>query len=291
MITTGNHWRLVGLLEKDVEEESVAASIASGVEDFHVIDYRINDAQDEFSPELARICSRIPDNSQAQAQENNGHPSRRLWAGRIVPSHASSESDNEIIKICRQSGKEIIDQLALFVAIAYNNLSACQTPRTILIGKDMPCRILQSNDSKGLQSRVVAFGTVKLQYLKLHKMVSHDIQLHVIHPLGLGDSGNVCLATSSSGASCCAVKFYHRPKGESVDPDEIVEAECEIWNKVYGKFKMVKKAFTLPIPERICLVMPYMEPIPEAERYAFLENGQVEAALRRFVEFVLFIEI
>jgi hypothetical protein len=57
--------------------------------------------------------------------------------------------------------------------------------------------------------------------------------LYAIHPLGMVESGNCCLAFSSNGKLCCAVKCFH----SSASRTEGIEGECGNWNTVYKKLK------------------------------------------------------
>ena len=104
---------------------------------------------------------------------------------------------------------------------------------TIMIGKKMPCRFLkdesQTEDNK-MKDKVFAFGTVTPTKLNLSTYNNTLSEICVVHPLGLGDSGNVCLGISKSGGSCCAVKFYHNIERR----DELAEEELKEDSKQEG---------------------------------------------------------
>jgi Family of unknown function (DUF5898) len=123
---------------------------------------------------------------------------------------------------------------------------------------------------------------------KCLRIQNHPIgenQLELLQPksrdtthLGMGAHGNCCLAVSSTGESCCAIKFFHQPGVFG----EYVRYECDNWNKVYGGKNGFPQCQVLRIAEGYCLVMPYLHPIPKSERHKRIEDQSVYKALQLF---------
>ena len=281
MISTGNQWRIVGLLNDDQNSE-----ILSNFKKL-LSEQRLksedgalalnNTTNSEVSPEERGVLSFEEDVELADAT---------IWAGEIVPSHEGVDT-NDLVNMVKQSGEQIISQLVLFVVKACSDLSVFLDhggpEKSIKVRPKMPCRILTKQGTRDhkTQDGVFAFGSITLPNLNLHTFTPANLKyFYVIQHLGMGEYGNVCLGTSSTGGSCCAIKFYH----EKSRRKQFAKAECANWEKVYGKISGFRMPFILEVAGGDCLVMPYLHPIPENERLELLDNGVIKTTLETFAK-------
>ncbi|KAG7362126.1 hypothetical protein IV203_025792 [Nitzschia inconspicua] len=290
MIATGNQFRLVGtysgedlrdrgkfdkkLLNEIRKDTSSGEAIAAVLKEFQKwTDNSFSGCSTTNSPEEPRVVLSQYGSGQKDEQANPV-----VWASKIVPSFEDLNDEDEMIKKVRDSGAEILSLLVLFVVKGCQMLTAflksTDGPQlvspSITIRQKMPCRVLQTNE------RIFSFGSVQVNSLNLNKY-NATLPLYVIHHLGMGEHGNCCLAISSKGESCCAIKFFHKVNRR----DDAVMEELENWNKVYGRGK-VPACRVLKAAEGLCLVMPYFRPIPNKERKKVFANGSIETALKRF---------
>jgi len=206
---------------------------------------------------------------------------RILHASRVVPDLLDDKLQNDI-KVAN-AGEAIIQLVVLYV------LQACSTlvglldsnnlpTKHITIRPKMPCRVLTNNED------VFSFGTVPLTQFNPAKFLpngEHTEIIHVIHPIGSGEYGDCCLGVSKGGASCCAVKFFHKMKG--LTAKQQAENELSNWNKVYGGRSEIPKCFMWKIAgQEACLVMPYLRPIPISDRRRLLDEGVILQTLKYF---------
>ena len=284
MITSWNHWRLVGtftdlerndldtgnvqeLIEKIIEGKtfSIPMPFKSTETDNHP-DKRLTQRSEKGSPVKQR----------AQLIGNKGNDGgRNIWGSNIVPSLEStvSNDEEEVFAQVKKSGTLIVSLVALFVTMAYKALldylkdnSLTTSLQPVTIRPNMPCRILR--DKKPF----FEFSTINFdsdQDIDWNNFNPNLQNLYVIHHLGMGEYGNCCLAVSKTGQSCCAVKFFHRATSD----DGSAERECSNWNKVYENMKGFPKCRTMQVAEGNCLVMPYLHPISTEERQNLINDS------------------
>ncbi|KAG7374347.1 protein kinase domain containing protein [Nitzschia inconspicua] len=295
MITTGNHWRLVGtysdedpgdrdnldelLLTQIKEDTSSNETVAGVLKQFReMMDTGSSGCSDKDSPEQPSVVVR----SKAGNRRKHKVANRFVWASKIVPSFEESMNEDEVIAQVKESGVQIVSLIVLFVVkgcqvlteFLKNNGVSPSFPPSITFRPKMPCRILETNEPK------FTFGSIIVDSLNLNEYKVEPLpkRLFVIQHLGFGGSGNCCLALSDKGESCCAIKFFHRARDRDIRAVE----ECSNWNKVYGKANVVPKCRVFEAAEGYCLVMPYFRPILEADRRKMLENGSIKKALEQF---------
>jgi hypothetical protein len=297
MISTGNHWRLVGTFTDDEQsdlgraDEIVRKRLEHGTtskEMIQEIKRRFNQhdcprkrtpqsIEEDFpeQPKLKLQC----DKEESRAYEK----SRVVWASKIVPSFESVTNEGwsgeeEIFNQVTKSGTAIVSLITLFIVKACEtlldflesaNFSTCVQDMTIR--SPTPCRILKSNEN------VVNFGAITLTDLSFDKFDQNHTTLYVIYPLGMGCLGKCSLAVSESGKSCCAVKFFHSSAGRAN-----AERERSNWNKVYANMKDFPTCRVIQAAGGYCLVMPYLHPIPKADRERLMTDGSMEASLQSF---------
>jgi hypothetical protein len=296
MISTWNHWRLVGKFaddEKDLAKAvtNVRKRLGQGTNSEKRLEEikRRFISQNETKKRPRRgIDNDSPDRPKLEFEcdkKNNGAnwidgQRRDIWASKIVPSFDFSTED-EVLKEVQESGEPINWLGTLFIVNSCENLldflqdgKYSTSSPTSTIRSPRPCRVLTDNE------QVFAFSTINLDKINFNKFNPNLKRLHVIHHLGRGDSGNCCLAVSETGSSCCAVKFFHPSASR---PDDIAD-ECGNWNTVYSKLKDFPNCRVVKTGNGWCLVMPYLHPIPKGDRWQYIENGQIETALKQFCE-------
>lgn len=289
MITTFNHWRIVGLLGQETTEGAAMThklDIQAILEKFkNMSKSPICDTTNAaHSPPLEKSID-VP-----AKEDPNRENERKMWACEIVPPLNTESQGDDIRASVEQAGEAIVKEAVLFVAKAISDLvelfqrdsGASLDSPMIRLREKMPCRTLtnrQKGDDKDKED-VFAFGSIKLNQLNLDSFCETEC-IHVIHHLGMGDFGSVCLAVSSTGGSCCAIKFFH-DRGER---EEYATAELANWGKIYGCDELLPKPYTLRAAEGSCLVMPYLHPITTPQqRQEFLKDGTIRDLLRRFAK-------
>ena len=209
---------------------------------------------------------------------------RVIWGCQIVPpDHTQCRNPKNVSAGEDTVGVRIVKQCAVLVLAGYELVADRPNPTgKVDIRTQMPCRIPARHTGKQRTARngVFAFGSVHIkERLEFDGFNPDLMNLHVIHPLGIGAEGHVCLAVSKNGSSCCAIKFYHDPDHRNT----LAATECENWQTVYkGNEDDCSKVYTIELPEGNCLVMPYLHPIAKSDRLAFLDDGTIETALRDF---------
>jgi hypothetical protein len=259
MVTTGNHWRLS--CTKKETKLSFFLGLNKVVQRLreHVAGHKVpvGPEEDTISPSQSEVVF---------DGENPGSTTveRVLYSSAVVPNISDNLDDDDAA--VSNAGKDIVNLVVLYV------LKACLTlvvmldhnlsKNMIVVRPKMPCRLLTRNE------RVFAFGTVTLKKLNLGSFIQKNLQkLHVIHHIASGEYGSCCLCVTVSGASCCAVKFFHRSKGG--DFATRAQAELENWKTVYGE----REGFaceTWKVAGSECLVMPYLKPVNPEQRHALL---------------------
>jgi hypothetical protein len=301
MITTWNQWQIVGLHDdKLISGDSTGDSAASNVrhlfEKFKlfrqrkqtqpVVDNAMNPSfEQSVSPEQKSIIIKKHERASSKQELR-----REIWASAIIPSHKNKDT-NQLLRVAEENGESIVCQLVLFVVKSCGDLQAVldldlrvmsEDINHVKICKMMPCRILRQNHKScsKTKSNVFAFGTVQLKNLNLDTFCKAE-SIHVIHHLGMGEYGNVCLGTSSKGSSCCAIKFYHNASLRV----EFASRECQAWENIYGlcipKFPI---PYLLQVTGGPCLVMPYLHPIEKGERQDLLDQGVLKEVLVTFAK-------
>lgn len=143
----------------------------------------------------------------------------------------------------------------------------CKTPGKQ--GKDMRCSFRKMSWPKANLDSCINFKNHTLIFLIYH--------------LGVGETGDCCLALNYSGTGCCVVKFFVRLDGEGTL--KLAEAEFENWRKVYGQDEKLPGCWVGQLPNNDgYLCMPYLKHVRSAQRQGVIENGQVEQALTRFAK-------
>jgi hypothetical protein len=290
MITTWNHWRMVGTvaddelndLDKADENRKIVVEQETGsnvlLKNIRLRFQNTGTLCSEESPEQQKV------HYQSQQEKSKRvNKSRVIWASNIVPSfeaitNTHGDLESAIVEQGKKSGSSIVSLVSLFVVKACKTLldfiqrshfSTFLHPVTVW--SMMPCRILTHN------AAVFAFGSITLRQINFDQF-SEGSTLHVIRPLGIGAYGNCCFAVSSEGASCCVVKFFHRPACKEVN----AQLECLNWNTVYKNKEGFPKCRAVKAAEGYCLVMPYLPPIPKKDRWKMIENNAIQGALEAF---------
>ena len=283
MISTGNQWRIVGLRNGlDGIADNVGEIVGSYV------------SKTRTTPSVSKARTTPSPGEKAPTFNKKENPpvvKREIWGSDIVPLHEGLESNSTqaLRNRVKASGEEIVSHLVLFLHKAFSNLiglfeRGVEPMGPNLHGGRLPCRILvndksrQTDDEETRKSHVFTFGTITLKQLQLRTFNPQLVRIYVCSHLGMGDNANVCLGTSESGGSCCAVKFYHNAK----EREQLAKEECQNWKKVYGSQTHFAMPYTLEVAGGHCLVMPYLYPIPPEERLEMLDNGEILRALKTF---------
>jgi hypothetical protein len=212
-------------------------------------------------------------------------PDRTLYATPILPPFPNNYAEYQSLEEKPRSGEDMVALVAWFVLRACSTLveflSKEPPTNSIEKGSRIPCRILSIN------SETFAFGTIALDKLNLDAYLKHPSkqEIYVIRYLGRGEHGSCCLAVSSTGASSCVVKFFHRETHLALgDATMAAQNELENWERVYPvNFKAGWKGCAVrQVAGGRCLIMPYVHPIPVAERRVLLQNCEIDNALNEF---------
>jgi hypothetical protein len=298
MIATGNQWRLVGTYTEDDPdnletankaiqgsmklETSTGKTVLSVIAQFQSSDS--SNRNNTGSPE--QPCVEFISEAISSRRNSGGSIAHRvIWASKITPSIEPQDDENQLVKGVEAAGGPIISLISLFVVQSCKLLleylgrnSVWQPNPSIRIHPKMPCRLLMAQNL-----RVFAFSTIRLKKQpKLDSFIQEGTrQLFVIHHLGMGASGNCCLAVTRNGGSCCAIKFYHHNLQEQ---DQLAGRELDNWNSVYGKVNNFPKCKVWRVAGGPCLIMPYLHPIPAVERQTRLTDGSIKKALQMFAK-------
>jgi hypothetical protein len=199
---------------------------------------------------------------------------RRLFASPIVPPFPQNKIEFDALNNQVTSGTPVVELIALFVLKPCSSLVDLLTQKnhiefsgpnktpTVHIVPYMPCRKLRDKE------KAFAFGIVTLKQLNLDRFVSRERiqEIKVICHIGRGANGTCCLGVSKTGASCCAIKFFHRRQegGVATNQSDMVEKELENWKNVYGQDEHLPQCFVWRCASTSgsCLIMPYLKPIP-----------------------------
>jgi hypothetical protein len=285
MITTWNHWRLVSTCHSHVTDDLksfMGTAVEESLQKFQGITVP-NQNWTNISAKGSPIVqeAKYIDNGPAVASK------REIFASQIIPDlmldydqeRNQDERSSTLQSTTQESGREILQLVIIFVLKALWSLSdllakpGC-SPWTVAIRPQMACRILQE-----VNPSVFAYGTATVTGVAYGKCVPAKARINVIHHLGSGEFGCVCLGVSVTSLSCCAVKFFHRSQ-----PDAATAAERELknWTKAYGKQSFVEKAHIRMAGTLSCLVMPYFRPVLKKDRKKLLRNGDIKRALENF---------
>ena len=222
-----------------------------------------------------------------KAESRPEEEARVIWGCQIVPpDHTQCRNPKNVPVGDDTVGVRIVKQCDVLVLASYELVADRPNPtgKVDSIRTQMPCRVLLARHTAGKQrptcNGVFSFGSVHIrERVQFDAFNPNLMNLHVIHPLGMGAEGHACFAVSKDGSSCCAIKFYHDPDHRNM----LAAKECENWQTAYkGMEDDCSKVYTLELPEGNCLVMPYLHPIAKRDRLAFLDNGTIETVLRDF---------
>ena len=275
MITTFNQSKVVGLINDAIMEQKngvYAFSNSSIREKFEGFAHRLP------SMDKSRSHSHSPNEKTFKGSRSKTRIERQMWACDVVPVLDQDLDEIQRKHAIKKYGEDIANEFAFFVVHAISNLQdyLLQKHSTssvdIRLNERIPCRNLKKGE------KVFSFGTMKLTKVNLDAFCKAD-NLHVIHHLGIGGSGNVCLAVSDKGESACAVKFYH----ETFRQKELAQEELENWRHVYGNDNDIGNPYIIHTANGECLVMPYLHPIPPESRAKML-NGTIQEVLRLFAK-------
>jgi hypothetical protein len=285
LITTWNHSRLVGTFIDDKHKS--LPNVLAGIEQLTNSKTTLQEIQKRFQVIISQDSSKRDDDKDSPEQpkicfnrENGTVRMKRrvVWASKIVPSfdHIPKNDpsrEDKIFELVKKSGKSIVSLVSLFVVksskllvdfLQANDIS------TITIPRKVPCRVLKE------KKKVFAFASIGVEDINISKFNERLKCLYVIRHLGMGECGSCCLAISKKGASCCVVKFFHRPNSTK----ESVQRECSNWNTVYASIQNFPKCRIFKAAEGYCLVMPYLRPIPKKDRWQWI--GSIEETLKLF---------
>ena len=182
-----------------------------------------------------------------------------------------------------QNGEDVVKLTATFIRFACNSVAQLVSGKVKL--KELPCRVLKPGEKQGPSMRC-SFEKLKLARINLSSYVNlrKTGKIFLICHLGCGEFGDCCLAVTSRGNECCAVKFFLRQDGCS-SRLKLARDELESWQKVYGNDVRLPKCCLGELPDDDgYLCMPYLRPIPKTERSAKLTDGSVHDALKRFAD-------
>eukprot|EP00980_Cylindrotheca_fusiformis_P005958 scaffold1264_cov73-Cylindrotheca_fusiformis.AAC.2 len=127
-----------------------------------------------------------------------------------------------------------------------------------------------------------AFEKFEAEEVNLRKYISKSVRpVYVIAPVALGGSSDVCLAASKDGKGCyCVVKFLIG--NDDVTAHNLARKELANWK--VAQQPGLPECKTAPVPNGICLILPYLRPIPPTERETLLNNNTMKKALERFAK-------
>jgi hypothetical protein len=143
-----------------------------------------------------------------EEQPGSNTDERVLYSSTVVPTLSKDCNDCDDAAVS-SAGEEIVKLVVMYVLKACLTLADMldrnRSKNMIVVRPKMPCRVLNQNE------HVFAFGTVTLKKLELQNFKAANLkELYVIHHIASGDYGSCYLCVTATGASCCAVKFFHR---------------------------------------------------------------------------------
>lgn len=109
---------------------------------------------------------------------------------------------------------------------------------------------------------------------------NQNTKFHLWAPLGYGDSGACCLASTEDGKAC-VIKFFRR----GLDAKGKAEKEGRYWQKIYAKTYGWKFCGFRDLDGVACLLMPYLREVSPEERAGLLLQNGSESLLWKALSF------
>jgi hypothetical protein len=130
----------------------------------------------------------------------------------------------------------------------------------------------QSN-KRGRSNKIwFSFGSFYIKHgLQLDTVpAKQSTKFYLWAPLGYGDSGACCLASTSNGGATCVIKFFKR------DPSakKLAEEEGTYWQKIYAETYGWKFCGFRDLDGVSCVLMPYLREVSPEERDGLLQNRE-----------------
>ena len=172
-----------------------------------------------------------------------------------------------------------------FVELTLSTVGSRHFERNIPLNKSLPARQISIDESDMFAHSTVTFK----EEPDLWKcLLSNETvkNIFLFKHLGIGANGDCCLATTETGTSFCAVKFF----AEVTSASDCAKEEEDRWNTIYKGELPATKVLQFPRVDGLegsdaCLLMPYLNPIDDGEdnaRQTALDNGSVQDCLQLF---------
>jgi hypothetical protein len=259
MITNGNTWMITGTAEWTLERK----------DDWDLCN--LKKEMREYWDATKAISS--PEQLTLELKENGTAYSEDVPRKLFVSQHVSLPITDDVIKL-----------VAMFICLACNSISQPSLGKLDL--NNLSCRVLNLHEREGTRM-CCSFKKLTLPKVDFTSCVDFENakNIYLIHHLGSGESGDCCLAVTKTGdQKCCVVKFFLKQEGESTRRQLAIK-EWKNWKEIYWESGFLPKGHLGYLPNDdgyIC--MPYLKPIPMAQRSSRIIDGSVEKALRHFLE-------
>jgi hypothetical protein len=137
-------------------------------------------------------------------------------------------------------------------------------------GRSNKCR--QSNKHEQSNKIWFSFSSFYIKHgLQLDTVPAKQCtKFYLWAPLGYGDSGACCLASTSNGKATCVIKFFKR----GPNAKKLAEQEGTYWQEIYAETYGWKFCGFRDLDGVSCLLMPYLREVSPEERAGLLQNGK-----------------
>ena len=183
-----------------------------------------------------------------------------------------------------KSWENSINVLAHFLKLAEGSIRSGEFSYEIPLKTPLPARKMRLDGAEMFANATIKFEKEPDLKNCLLSDESEVENIFLFKHLGMGQNGDCCLATTESGHSFCAVKFFSDRKVAS----QSAEAEVQKWHAIYTKLPKAKVVRLPHIDQSgetdFCLCMPYLIPIESKERHTEDSRALIKTCLEDFAK-------